>query len=136
MVRAEEFVRSLPGGLDTMIGKDTALSTGQSQRIILAGILLKNPDIIILDEATSNIDEETERRFIADFKEATKDKTVILVAYRKVSLQMADMIYYMEDGRILRNGTWEELLDACEGFRRLVLGEEEKDGWKQVLDRA
>lgn len=136
MVRAEEFVRSLPGGLDTMIGKDTALSTGQSQRIILAGILLKNPDIIILDEATSNIDEETERRFIADFKEATKDKTVILVAYRKVSLQMADMIYYMEDGRILRNGTWEELLDTCEGFRRLVLGEEEKDGRKQVLDRA
>lgn len=118
--RAEEFVRALPEGLDTAVGGTAALSTGQAQRIILAGILLKNPDVIILDEATSNIDEETERQFLVAFREAVKDKTVILAAYRKSSLELADTVYYMEEGRILQSGTWEQLLGSCEGFRRLV----------------
>lgn len=120
IAHADEFVRALPDMLDTVIGGDTALSTGQSQRIILAGILLKNPDIMILDEATSNIDEETERQFIKDLKEVIRDKTVILAAYRKESLKLADTIHYMEGGRILQSGSWERLLDTCEGFRRLV----------------
>ncbi len=121
IAHAAGFVRALPQGLDTTVSNVERLSTGQAQRIILARVLLRNPDIIILDEATSNIDEETERQFIEDVKEFIIDKIVIIIAYRKKSLELAQNIFFLEEGRMIDSGNAQELNERCIGFKRLTM---------------
>lgn len=121
IVHAAEFVRNLSEGLNTMISDSEKLSTGQAQRIILARVLLRNPDIIILDEATSNIDEETERQFIEDVKDFIADKIVIIIAYRRRSLELAQKIFFIEDGKVIDTGSELELNSRCDGFRKLTM---------------
>lgn len=121
ITHAAEFVKNLSKGLDTIVSNVERLSTGQAQRIVLARVLLRNPDIIILDEATSNIDEETERQFIEDVKEFIIDKIVIIIAYRKKSLELAQKIFFIEDGKIIDSGSALELNDRCKGFKNLTM---------------
>lgn len=121
IVHLSEFVESLPDELDTPINDRVKLSTGQAQRIVLARVLLKNPDVIILDEATSNIDEETEMRFIQDVKEIIINKVVIIIAYRKKSLELAEKVFYLENGHIMDSGTPQELYMRSDGFRKLTM---------------
>ena len=87
-------------------------------------MLLRNSDIIILDEATSNIDFETEKSFMEDFRNIVKNKTVIIIAYRLLSLQIADRVYFLENGSIVDEGKHKDLINRCEGYRKLVLGKD------------
>lgn len=121
IVHISDFIKTLPDGLDTLINGTVKLSTGQAQRIILARVLLKNPDIIILDEATSNIDEETERRFIQDVKEIITNKIVIIIAYRKKSLELAEKVFYLENGYVIDSGSPQELYMRSDGFKKLTM---------------
>lgn len=121
VAQALEFVERLPEKLDTEISSMENLSTGQIQRIILARVLLKNPEILIFDEATSNLDESTEEEFLKEIKENVKGKTIIIIAYRKASLSLAEFVYFIKDGEICDSGTNEELILRCEEYRNLSM---------------
>lgn len=120
IAKADDFVSKLPQQLDTSINPLENLSTGQCQRIVMARIFLKDPDIIILDEATSNIDLETEREFLKDAARIFRKKTVIIIAYRADSLEIADRVLYLESGIIKDSGTHRELLDRNAEYRKLA----------------
>ncbi len=117
---ADQFVSKLPSQLDTAISHLNNLSTGQCQRIVLARVLLKDPDVIILDEATSNIDLETERQFLKDAAAIFKKKTVIIIAYRANCLEIADHILYLQSGIIKDNGSHLQLSSQNPEYRNLI----------------
>ncbi len=121
IVHADTFVSLLPLKLDTCLTSGDNLSTGQCQRIALARIFLKNPDIIILDEATSNIDSMTEKQFLKDAADIFKEKTVIIIAYRANSLEIADNVLYLESGSIRDMGTHRDLKISNPGYQMLIL---------------
>lgn len=107
-----EFLPRLPDGLDTLVGeRGVKLSGGQRQRIALARALLKNPPILILDEATSAVDNETERAINEALHEVRKERTVIIVAHRLSTIRHADRIVVMEKGLIVEDGLHQELVD-------------------------
>lgn len=111
----EEFLERLPQGLQTVVGeRGVRLSGGQRQRIALARALLKNPPILILDEATSSVDNETERVITEALDEIRKDRTVVIVAHRLSTIRHADRIIVISEGRPIEEGEHEELL-AVEG---------------------
>jgi ATP-binding cassette subfamily B protein/subfamily B ATP-binding cassette protein MsbA len=112
--------RVLPGGYDTVVGqKGGRLSSGQRQRIALARVILRNPKILILDEATSHIDLESERLIHVALESFLEGRTTILVTHRPSALRLADQIVVMEDGRIVDAGNSTELLDRCGVYQRL-----------------
>lgn len=123
---ADEFVCALPFQLDTGLTLWNRLSTGQCQRIALARLFLKNPDIIILDEATSNIDPTTEKKFLQDAAKIFKEKTVIIIAYRTNSLEIADNVLYLESGRLRDMGTHRELLASNSKYKALISSSQEE----------
>jgi len=98
--RADEFIERLPDGYDTIIGdQGVKLSGGQRQRLSLARTLLKNPPILVLDEATAMFDPEGEARFIEENKELLEERTVILITHRPASLELADRVVRFENTR-------------------------------------
>jgi subfamily B ATP-binding cassette protein MsbA len=102
LARAHEFITALPQGYDTLIGdRGVRLSGGQQQRLALARALLKNPPILVLDEATAMFDPQGEAEFLAGAREALAGRTVILITHRPASLSIADRILRLEEGRIL-----------------------------------
>lgn len=106
------FIESLPDGLGARIGENgVKLSGGQRQRIVLARSLLLNPEILILDEATSELDMETEMLIQETIAELSKELTIIIVAHRLSTVRNADRIYVMEKGRVCETGTYKELLE-------------------------
>jgi len=106
-----DFIKSLPKGYDTVIGeRGVTLSGGQRQRIAIARTLLTNPSILILDDSTSSVDAETEKEIYESLKELIKDKTVFIVTQRLSTLKLAERILVIEDGRIVEDGTHEELM--------------------------
>ena len=108
---AAEFVRALPEGLDTVTGERGAkLSGGQRQRISIARALLKNPPILLLDEATSAVDNETERLIQEALGRLRDDRTSFVIAHRLSTVQDADLICVLVDGKIVEQGRHEELL--------------------------
>jgi ATP-binding cassette subfamily B protein/subfamily B ATP-binding cassette protein MsbA len=118
---AHRFIETeLPSAYDTVIGPlGGQLSGGQRQRIALARAILRNPAILILDEATSQIDLESERVIQTVIEEFIRDRTTIIITHRLGALILADRIVVMRDGRILDAGTHAELLSRCDFYRRL-----------------
>ncbi len=117
---AHEFIHDLPDGYDTMVGeRGVRLSGGQRQRIALARALLADPDILILDEATSHVDNETEAIIQQRLGEITQDRTTIVIAHRLSTVRDADRILVLEDGRLLDEGTHEALIENAGLYARL-----------------
>ncbi len=109
---AHEFITSLPHGYDTLIGERGAnISGGQRQRIAIARAILSSPRILILDDATSAIDVETERRIHNGLRELMTDRTTMIVAHRLSTIALADQIMFLADGRVVASGTHGELLN-------------------------
>jgi ATP-binding cassette, subfamily B, bacterial len=97
----DEFLDRLPNGIDTLVGeRGVRLSGGQRQRIALARALLKNPPILVLDEATSAVDNETERAISEALEVVRKERTVLIVAHRLSTIRHADRIIVMENGKV------------------------------------
>ncbi|ALA58822.1 ABC transporter ATP-binding protein [Nitrospira moscoviensis] len=109
--RAHEFIAALPEGYDTWIGeRGVKLSVGQKQRVSIARVLLKDPPIVVFDEATSNIDTETEVQIREALHELTKGRTTFIIAHRLSTLQDVDRILVLDGGRLVEEGRHEELL--------------------------
>ncbi|MDY2913108.1 MAG: ABC transporter ATP-binding protein [Candidatus Enteromonas sp.] len=116
---ADDFIRQLPQGYDTVISSDSGLSTGQKQLLCVARILLLAPEIVLLDEATSNIDLRTELLLSGAFDELMKGKTSIVVAHRLSTIQNADLILVMNGGKIQEQGNFRELMEKNGLFAEL-----------------
>ena len=112
----EEFVATLPNGLDTVVGeRGVRLSGGQRQRIGIARALYHNPSVLVLDEATSSLDTETEHGVMQAVQALQGDKTVIIVAHRLSTVEYCDRLYRLEDSRIVDEGSFEEVINRTKG---------------------
>jgi ATP-binding cassette subfamily B protein len=112
IAEAHEFIEQLPYGYDTIVGeRGQKLSGGQRQRIAIARAVLKNPPILILDEATSAVDNETEAAIQRSLEKITQNRTTIAIAHRLSTVRNADCIYVMEQGKLVEWGRHEELVE-------------------------
>jgi ATP-binding cassette subfamily C protein len=117
MASANEFVMKLSEGLDTIIGdRGVKLSGGEKQRLALARALLRKPNLLILDEATSNLDSENEKKILKAIDDLHGEITILIIAHRLSTIKHADCIYLIDNGRILESGTWDVLLNKKEGW--------------------
>ena len=117
----DSFVKNLPNKLDTKVGEGgNLLSGGQKQRLCLARTIIKNPDIYIFDEATSNIDVESEEKIWESIEKLSKDKTVIIISHRLLNVKNADTIYMLENGVIAESGNHNELMLKGGVYKNLV----------------
>jgi len=115
-----EFVFNLPDGLDTIIGdRGVRLSGGEKQRIALARALLRRPNLLILDEATSNLDSKNEKKILQSIDHLHGDLTILMIAHRFSTIESADIIYLMEEGHIIESGSWEEFNSRKGRFKGL-----------------
>lgn len=123
------------GGLDKIITEDAAnISGGQKQRLALAINLVANKDIYIFDEATSNIDIESEAIIMNNIKELSKEKSVIVISHRLANVIAADTIYYIEDGKVKEHGTHAELMNMHEGYAKLYTTQKNlEEGYTEVI---
>ena len=119
---AEEFIVRLPDGYDTFIGeRGVKLSGGQQQRLAIARAFLAAPQILILDEATSNLDTESEQLIQASMAELLAGRTTFVIAHRLSTIRRADLILLLEEGRIIERGTHEELMEARATYYDMVM---------------
>lgn len=126
-----EFIQSLPQGYNTIIGEGGAsLSGGEKQRISIARAMLKDAPIVILDEATANIDPENEDRLQKAIEELTRNKTIIMIAHRLKTVRNADQILVVDDGKIVQCGTHDQLISQNGIYSSFVLGRKEAIRWR------
>jgi ATP-binding cassette subfamily B protein/subfamily B ATP-binding cassette protein MsbA len=122
VARADVFIEKLDAKYDTRIGeRGVKLSGGERQRLALARAVLADPRILILDEATSNLDTESERYIQGALGEILKDRTSFVIAHRLSTIQGADLILVMEDGRVVERGTHDELMRSSGRYATMVV---------------
>lgn len=123
---AQEFIDELEYGFDTRIGeRGMSLSGGQRQRIALARALVRRPRVLILDDATSAVDPSVETRILKGLRRSELPSTVVIVAYRKASIALADEVVFIDGGTVVAQGTHDELLKSTPGYARLLTAYEE-----------
>ena len=129
--RCHDFIMALPNGYDTVVGEGGGtLSGGERQRISIARAILKNAPIIILDEATASIDPENEHLIQQAISELTRGKTIITIAHRLATIENADQILVLDDGRVVQQGTHARLVAEEGKYRRFVEIRRQAEGWK------
>jgi ATP-binding cassette subfamily B protein len=138
VAQADRFVDALPQGLDTRIGeRGMSLSGGQRQRLALARALVRSPRLLVLDDATSSVDATVEAAILAGLRTTAtaggQAPTVVVVAYRKATISLADEVVYVEQGRVVDRGTPAELLVRCDGYRALITAYEREDAERAAL---
>jgi ABC-type multidrug transport system fused ATPase/permease subunit len=117
---ADEFISILPKGYDTVIGEHGAgLSGGQLQRVVIARAILKNPAILIFDEATSQVDADSEAKIHNAIEQVMRDRTTFIIAHRFSTVITADVIVVMDDGQIVAQGQHEQLIQTCRLYQSL-----------------
>lgn len=127
----DDFIEALPDGYQTVIGEGGAsLSGGEKQRISIARAMLKDAPIVILDEATANVDPENEDRLQKAIEALTRDKTIVMIAHRLKTVRNADQILVVDNGQIVQQGRHEELIGQEGIYAEFVLGRKEAVGWK------
>ncbi|WP_116948625.1 ABC transporter ATP-binding protein [Jiangella endophytica] len=132
LAQGDRFVHELAGELDARIGERGAtLSGGQRQRLALARALVRKPRLLVLDDATSAVDPEVERRILAGLRDAALPSTVVVVAYRRATIALADEVVYVENGRVSARGSHPELLTTSPGYRDLITAYE-----RDAVERA
>jgi ATP-binding cassette subfamily B protein len=120
---ADTFVNALPNGYDTVVGeRGLTLSGGQRQRIAMARALLTDPRILVLDDATSAVDARIEEEIHATLRRIMRGRTTLLIAHRRSTLRLADRIVVLDRGRVIDDGSHEELLARCPLYRQLLSG--------------
>ena len=119
--QAHDFIESFPDGYDTLIGQSGVnLSGGQKQRLCIARALLRNPKILILDDSTSAVDSDTEQAIRKAFREELHGMTILIIAQRISSVSWADRILVLDDGKLVGNGTHQNLLEDCPVYQEIV----------------
>ena len=114
---ADEFVKNLSEGINTIIGdRGVRLSGGQRQRLALARALLRNPGLLILDEATSSLDAESEKRIQEAIESLQGSLTILIITHRLATVRNADFIYTMSEGKIVESGSWDDLTEDTSGY--------------------
>ena len=125
------FVYDLPLGINTVIGEGgSTLSGGELQRLSIARAILKDSKIVILDEATANVDPENEEKLMKAIDALTKNKTVIMIAHRLKTVKNCDNIFVIDNGKIVESGSHNELIEEEGIYKRFVLDRKEAVGWK------
>ena len=131
-----DFIMALPDGYDTIIGENGAsLSGGEKQRISIARAIMKDAPVIILDEATANVDPENEKDLMEAIEALTKEKTILMIAHRLKTVRNADQIFVVDKGRIAQRGTHDELMKQDGIYRRFVDSRRQAIGWKIGAER-
>lgn len=126
-----DFIMSLPDGYDTVIGEGGAsISGGEKQRISIARAIMKNAPIIILDEATANVDPENEKELVEAIDALTKEKTIIMIAHRLKTVCNADQIVVVDSGKIAQLGTHTQLMQEGGIYKKFVNARQQAAGWK------
>lgn len=137
VAQAERFVDALPDGLDTRIGeRGTTLSGGQRQRLALARAVVRSPRLLVLDDATSAVDPRVEAAILAGLRRdgtGSEAPTVIVVAYRKATIALADEVVFVEAGQVMDRGTHAQLLERSEGYRNLITAYEREEAERAAL---
>jgi ATP-binding cassette, subfamily B, bacterial len=128
LAEAERFVAGLPGGLDTELGeRGTSLSGGQRQRITLARALAGRPRLLVLDDATSAVDPRVEAAILNALRSGDAGASILVVAYRRATIALADLVVYLEQGKVVATGTHAELLATHPGYVELVTAYEKAE---------
>ena len=130
--RCYDFIMALPDGFGTVIGEGSAdsLSGGERQRISIARAIMKDAPVIILDEATANVDPENEKELMEAIAELTHDKTVIMIAHRLKTVRHADQFFVVDHGEIVQQGTHDALVAVDGLYRRFVVERQQAARWK------
>ena len=126
-----DFIMALPDGYETVIGEGGAsLSGGEKQRISIARAIMKDAPVIILDEATANVDPENEKELMEAIDALTKEKTIFMIAHRLKTVRNADRILVLNQGKIVQQGRHEELMKQEGIYKRFVESREMAASWK------
>nr|MCR4934548.1 ATP-binding cassette domain-containing protein [Lachnospiraceae bacterium] len=126
-----DFISALPNGYDTVIGEGGAtLSGGERQRIAIARAIMKDAPIIILDEATANVDPENEKELTEAIENLTKKKTIIMIAHRLKTVRHADQIIVVDKGKIVQKGKHDELMKQEGIYKNFITGRRKAVSWK------
>ena len=131
IAQATEFIDAKPEGYASPIAQGGSnVSGGQKQRLSIARAMMKDAPIVILDEATANVDPENEQELMEAIQKLTQEKTVIMIAHRLKTVRNADQILVVDKGQIVQRGTHDELIKQDGIYRHFISGREQAVGWK------